>query len=55
MVLNQYVNIQGGTQVTVTEDKDGNIWESVKQLPFMENGHLTPLGRLADIFMREER
>ena len=55
MIINQYVNITSGVQVTVTEDKKGDRWESVRQLPFMENGHLTPLGRLADRMMAEQR
>lgn len=55
MIINQYVDIRGGTQVTVHRDHRGDVWESVQQLPFIQNGRLTPLGRLADRMMNDER
>lgn len=54
MIISQYVNILSGVQVTVHRDKRGDQWEAVRQLPFLENGHLTPLGRLADRMMVDQ-
>ena len=52
-IVDAYVNLHGGTEVTRYLDKDGEEWESVKQLPFFENGDWTPLGKLADFLMSQ--
>jgi len=54
MIIAGFTNILGGTEILSIEDHRGDIWESTRQLPFVEEGKITPLGRLAELFMRSE-
>lgn len=53
-VISGVCHIGSGVEVTESVDERGDVWEKVSQLPFFIEGEMTPLGRLADLFMRQE-
>lgn len=53
-VISGVCHITSGVEVTESVDDRGDIWEKVVQLPFFVEGQITPLGRLADLFMAVE-
>ena len=53
-VISGVCHIGSGVEVTESVDERGDVWKKVSQLPFFIEGEMTPLGRLADLFMRQE-
>jgi hypothetical protein len=51
-LLQDYVDLRSGVHVMRYRDARGDVWERTGQLAFVENGKLTPLGRLADFMNR---